>query len=132
MVGELHDVSGQPIGTFGTEGLRGLELPTGRYQIRLWHGAGDNRVDYKLSVRSRALLPGETRTVEVPAVVPIAAPDHGAIQIRSLGNVDVRARLVDAEGVEIAFSDDATGDWNFEIANRVKPGHYRLEVSPWA
>lgn len=128
MVGELHDASGQPIGTFGTEGLRGLELPTGPYQIRLWHGAGDNRVDYKLSVRSRALLPGETRTVEVPAVVPIAAPDHGAIQIRSLGNVDVRARLVDAEGVEIAFSDDATGDWNFEITNRVKPGHYRLEV----
>ncbi|MGB0750854.1 MAG: hypothetical protein ACPGQI_02800, partial [Gammaproteobacteria bacterium] len=128
MVGELDNVSGQSVTTFGNQGLRGLKLAAGQYQLRLRHGEGDNRVDYKVAVRSRALLPGETRTVEAPIVVPVAVPKHGAVQIRSLGNVDVRARLVDAQGVELAFSDDAIGDWNFEIARRLKSGHYRLEV----
>jgi hypothetical protein len=105
-----------------------LELPAGAYRLSVRHGDGANRVDYKLSVVTDALLPGHTRFVEVPASIPVVVPASGLLTLRSSGDSDVRATLLDGQGSVVASADDAKGDWNFALTVRAPPGRYMLNV----
>ncbi len=105
-------------------------LPAGRYLLRVRHSRGDNLVDYQLSVTSRELLAGQRRDVSAPARLPVSVGRAGLAVFRSLGGADVRARLLDDQGKVLAQNDDQTDGWNFEIAQRLEPGRYTLEVEP--
>lgn len=105
-------------------------LSAGSYLLRVRHSRGDNLVDYRLAVASRELLAGQRRDVSVPASLPVSVGRTGLAVFRSLGGSDVRARLLDAQGTVLAQNDDQTDGWNFEIAQRLKPGRYSLEVEP--
>lgn len=105
-------------------------LPAGSYLLRVRHSRGDNLVDYRLAVSSRELLAGQRRDVIAPARLPVSVARAGLAVFRSLGDSDVRARLLDDQGKVLAQNDDQTDGWNFEIAQRLEPGRYTLEVEP--
>ncbi len=106
------------------------DLPAGRYMVRARHSRKNNYVDYTLSVSTTQLLAGQSRVVSAPASIPVSVGTDGLIELQSFGPSDVRAKLLDADGNTIAQNDDRPDDWNFHIAQRLRPGKYQLQVDP--
>lgn len=106
------------------------ELAAGRYRVLARNSRANNLVPYTLQVASTQMLAGQSRTVSAPAAIPVSVGADGLIELESFGRGDVRARLVDAAGEPVAQNDDRPGDWNFQIAQRLRPGQYRLLVDP--
>lgn len=112
-----------------TQPWRG-ELAAGRYQVRARSSRQNNFVAYSVQVAATQLLAGASRTVSAPATIPVSVGGDGLVELESFGRGDVRARLFDAAGEVVAQDDDRAGDWNFQIARRLAPGQYRLQVDP--
>jgi hypothetical protein len=104
------------------------ELPVGTYQLRATSLEPNNRFDYRVSVAATDLLAGQSRTITLPADIPLSIGSDAVVEIGSFGIVDLRAWLYDAEDRLVATNDDRPNDWNFAIAGRMKPGFYRLHV----
>lgn len=105
-------------------------LPAGDYELRASCSRLNNRVDYRLRLSLDELVAGQSRRVKVPSEVEISLGSDALAEISSFGQVDVRARLQDERGVEIARFDDRPGDWNFSYTGRLAAGRYRLTVDP--
>lgn len=106
------------------------ELSPGRYRLEVTCVRRNNRVKYQVGVWPSELLPGLDRTVTPPAAIPISLGKESLVEISSLGSIDVRARLYDADERLVAESDDRPQDWNFQIAARLRAGQYLLQVDP--
>ena len=109
---------------------RALDLAAGAYRFEVECLRRNNRVDYEIEVRPDALLAGAQRQVTAPDTIPVAVGDGALVEITSFGVTDVRARLQDATGREVAWNDDRAGDWNFHLASYLEPGVYSLSVDP--
>ncbi|MEM8994157.1 MAG: hypothetical protein AAGF23_05115, partial [Acidobacteriota bacterium] len=112
-----------------------LELGAGEYELRARSARRDNRVDYGLEVSTEQLIAGQSRALQLPedgsgppARLELRVAETALVELSSLGQVDVRARLFDAGGELLAAADDRPGDWNFRLARRLDPGTYALEV----
>ena len=105
-------------------------LPAGDYAVEVVSAAPNSRVDYSLTVSTKEMVAGQTRTVEAPAKLPISIGADKQVEIASFGGEDVKARLFNADGKPVAANDDRENDWNFLIPMRLAPGHYELEVDP--
>jgi hypothetical protein len=105
-------------------------LPVGRYRLLAQHSRSNNHMPYTLQISSTQLLPGMTRDVLAPAVIPLSVGTDGLVELQSFGGSDVRSRLLDAAGELVAQNDDRADDWNFHIAQRLRPGEYRLLIDP--
>jgi hypothetical protein len=105
-------------------------IPAGRYRVLAQHSRVNNHVAYTLQVSSTQLLAGLSRVVLAPAVIPLSVGADGLVELQSFGPGDVRARLLDATGEPVAQNDDRADDWNFHIAQRLRPGEYKLYVDP--
>ncbi len=105
-------------------------LAAGRWRIAAVCSRVNNRVSYRLNVQPQQLVAGLHREVEAPASVALAVGRPGLVELSSFGNLDVKARLYDAAGRLVAANDDRPDDWNFEIAEPLTPGRYRLQVDP--
>ena len=105
-------------------------LPAGNYELRVSCSRQNNRVDYRLRLALDELVAGQSRRVQVPSEVEISLGSDALAEISSFGQVDVRARLYDERGEEIARFDDRPGDWNFSYTGRLAAGRYRLKVDP--
>ena len=105
-------------------------IPAGRYRVLAQHSRTNNHVPYTLQVSSTQLLAGLSREVLAPAVIPVSVGTDGLVELQSFGPSDVRSRLFDATGELVAQSDDRPDDWNFHIAQRLRPGEYQLFVDP--
>ncbi|MEM1176769.1 MAG: hypothetical protein AAGM22_00365 [Acidobacteriota bacterium] len=146
MVGELVRLGAADSGTADQTvaevegGASTHALGAGQYELRLRSARRDNRVDYAVEVASRQLLAGQRRAVhlkpgEPPVRLELRVEDPALVELRSFGQLDVRARLFDAVGATagaapLAAADDRPGDWNFRLARRLDPGVYHLEVEP--
>ncbi|MEI6413967.1 MAG: hypothetical protein WCP34_06850, partial [Pseudomonadota bacterium] len=108
------------------------ELTTGRYRLKVAQRRVNHRVPYSLSINVEELIAGLSREVEAPKRIPIAVDGNGLTEILSVGDSDVRAQLLDAEGLRVARADDREDDWNFHLAERLAPGRYTLDVQPVA
>jgi hypothetical protein len=106
------------------------DLAAGHYLLRAQHSRSNNYVAYTLHVAATQLMAGQSRTVSTPASIPVSVGADGLIELQSFGASDVRARLVDAAGQTVAQNDDRPGDWNFQLAQRLRPGEYKLLVDP--
>lgn len=106
------------------------ELAAGRYRVLARNSRANNLVPYTLQVAATQLLAGQSRPVAAPASIPVSVGADGLIEFESFGRSDVRARLLDAAGEPVAQNDDRAGDWNFQIAQRLPPGQYRLLIDP--
>ena len=105
-------------------------LPAGRYRVLARHSRSNNHVPYTLQISSVQLLAGLSREVIAPLVIPVSVGADGLVELQSFGHSDVRARLLDASGNQVAQNDDRPDDWNFHIAQRLRPGEYQLMVDP--
>lgn len=121
---------GNPVGKVDSKQFWRGDLAAGRYLVRAQHSRKNNFVSYTLRVSATQMMAGQSRTVSTPVSIPISVGADGLIEFQSFGPSDVRARLMDAAGETIAQNDDRPGDWNFQIAQRLKPGEYKLQVDP--
>lgn len=134
MMGEIRSISsGEPLpdGGLVPPGRRfhGL-LPAGDYELAVEASRSNNRLRYRVSVRTDDLVAGETVAVAAPAELWLSVGAAAQVELSSLGHTDVRATLKTAVGERLASSDDRPGDWNFLLTERLAPGRYRLQVEP--
>jgi hypothetical protein len=106
------------------------QLAAGRYQLLALNSRSNNHVPYSLRIASSQLLAGQQRAISAPASIALSVGVDGMIELQSFGGADVRARLFDSAGATVAQNDDRGDDWNFLIAQRLRPGQYRLQVDP--
>lgn len=105
-------------------------LPQGRYLLHASNSRSNNHVPYTLRVAATQLLAGQSRSVTAPASLPVSVGSDGLFELESFGAADVRASLFDVAGNLVAHNDDRSDDWNFQIARRLAPGAYRLQIDP--
>ena len=105
-------------------------LAAGSYELRTQHSRQNNYSNYHLGLSTTQLVPGMSRQVSAPIALPVSVGTDGLVELQSFGQSDVRASLIDAAGEIVARNDDRPGDWNFQIAQRLHPGEYRLQVDP--
>ena len=113
----------------GERGYRGA-LRAGRYRLEVTSVRRNNRAPYQVSVWPEELVAGLDRDVAAPVSVPVSVGEGGLLELTSFGSEDVRARLFDASGRQVAENDDRTDDWNFAISQSLGPGRYELRVDP--
>jgi hypothetical protein len=106
------------------------KLAAGHYLLETASVRPNNRFDYQLSLHSKELVAGETRTLRAPASLTVSVGAAAPVELASFGNQDVRAKLYDAQGDLVAENDDRADDWNFLISRRLTAGRYLLQVDP--
>ncbi|HYU33422.1 MAG TPA: hypothetical protein VEW48_14795 [Thermoanaerobaculia bacterium] len=106
------------------------ELEPGAYQIAAQCSRRNNLVSYTVDVSSRELVAGLSRSVKAPVAIPVSVGPDGLIELASVAPSDVRARLLDESGREVAEGDDRPDGWDFLLFQRLAPGHYTLAVDP--
>lgn len=109
-------------------GWRG-PLKAGAYRLEVVSARPDNRREYSLAVRPEALVPGLSRSVSLPATVPVAFNGR-PVEITTLGTTDLAARLTAPDGRLLAAGDDRPGDWNVLLAGAFPAGPASLELVP--
>lgn len=119
-----------PLATVAAQRGWSGRIAAGSYRLLARHSRNNNHVAYTLHIASAQLLAGMAREVVAPAEIAVSVGSDGLVELQSFGSDDVRARLLDASGEQIAQSDDRADDWNFHIARRLAPGTYRLLVDP--
>lgn len=105
-------------------------LASGRYLLHVRNSRLNNHVPYTFQLSSTQLMAGQSRAIMAPASVPLSVGANGLIELDSFGSSDVRATLQDSAGNIIAQNDDRNDDWNFQIAQNLRPGEYKLLVDP--
>ena len=106
------------------------ELPAGSYRVAVVCSRRNSLVRYHIRLTTTELVAGEERTVQAPLKLQVSVGEAGLVEIGSLSASDVRARLYESDGKLVADEDDRPDDWNFLIAENLRPGRYRLEVEP--
>ncbi len=104
------------------------ELAAGDYEIAATSSRQNNRLRYRVTVRSEDLVDGGARSLSTPGELTLAVGVEAQVELSSFGRQDVRATLMTALGEPIAASDDRPGDWNFLLSERLLPGRYRLRI----
>ncbi|MEZ4238540.1 MAG: hypothetical protein R3F59_20775 [Myxococcota bacterium] len=104
------------------------EIPAGTAHLEVRGARKGTGVPYALVVDTEELVAGGTRRVTAPASVPVAIGAPGVYTLASAGQLDVRARLVDAGGRTVGAADDRPDGWNFQLSARLDPGRYTLLV----
>lgn len=105
-----------------------LTLPPGQYKLVTEHARGDVGVTYQLHLGSATLLPGMTRTLPAPTLVPLFVPRDGTLRLRTEGQVDVRCRVLDERKRAVLEGSENGSDWNCAIAEPITRGHYTLVI----
>ena len=105
-------------------------LAAGAYTLAAVCSRRNNHAPYEITIHADELLPGTSREVKAPAAVPISVGVAGLFEFTTSGSADVQARLVDTAGTTIAEQQDRPDDWNVQLAARLAPGAYRLELAP--
>ncbi|MDP2271673.1 MAG: hypothetical protein Q8K32_13125 [Archangium sp.] len=103
-----------------------LTLPAGQYKLLTEHSRGDVGVTYQLHFGSATLLPGMTRVLPAPSIIPLLIPRDGTLRLRTEGEVDVRCRLLDEKGRLVFEGSENGSDWNCAVAEPVLKGKYTL------
>jgi hypothetical protein len=108
-------------------GWRGA-LGMGRYRLKVVCSRTNNRAAYTVALWPEELVAGLSREVTAPAELPVSVGEGTLYEISTLGQVDVAARLFDAQGALLASSDDRPDDWNAHLALALPPGRYNLRL----
>lgn len=107
-----------------------VKLAAGDYTLAAVCSRRNNQAPYEIALWPVELLAGGARDVEAPATLEVAVGAEGLYEFASAGARDVRVRLLAADGAPVAEQEDRPDDWNVQLAARLAPGAYRLEVTP--
>ncbi len=106
------------------------ELAAGRYVLQARAARRDHGLPYRVLVQPEPLVVGTRRQISAPSTLGVAVGADGLVELASVGERDVRARLYATDGSLVASSDDRPEDWNFQLVERLEQGHYTLRVDP--
>lgn len=130
MGAELHRVdAAERIASFADSTSFTGTLPAGRYRVSTRALGRNDRLPYRLTLRSAELQPEVTRTVSLPASLPFAIAADRVVSLTSFGPTLLRATLRDAEGRVLLREGERTGDWNIAISRQLPAGRYVLELT---
>jgi hypothetical protein len=130
MEGTISKAGGSEVGRVPPGRSWTGELEPGVYELAAVCSRRNNLVSYEVTVSSRELVPGLSRTIKAPASIPVAVGPAGLIELASVAQSDVRAQLLDDAGRVVAEGDDRPDGWDFLLFQRLPPGHYTLNVQP--
>lgn len=130
MGAELHRIdAAERIASFADSTSFTAPLPAGRYRVSARALGRNDRLPYRLTLRSAELQPDVTRTVSLPASLPFAIASDRVVSLTSFGPTLLRAALRDAEGRVLLREGERTGDWNIAISRHLPAGRYVLELT---
>lgn len=104
-------------------------LEAGRYRLEARSLGRNDRLDYRLTLRSTELQPGAPRLVRAPASLPFAIAEDRVVSLTTFGRVDLNAVLKDASGRVVERLSGRTDDWNVGLSRRLPAGAWRLELA---
>ncbi|HEY4250700.1 MAG TPA: hypothetical protein VGM87_05855 [Roseomonas sp.] len=130
MGAELHrDGGAERVAAFADGAdFRGT-LPAGRYRISARALGRNDRLPYRLTLRSNELQPDVPRQVNLPYSLPFAIAEERVVNLTSFGPTLLRATLRDAEGRILLREGERTDDWNFALSRQLPAGRYSLELA---
>ncbi|MBR0667556.1 hypothetical protein GXW71_24580, partial [Roseomonas hellenica] len=130
MGAELHRADApERIASFAdSAGFTGA-LPAGRYRVSARALGRNDRLPYRLTLRSAELQPDVARTVSLPASLPFAIATDRVVNLTSFGPALLRATLRDAAGRVLLREGERTDDWNIAISRQLPAGRYVLELT---
>ncbi|MDJ0839532.1 MAG: hypothetical protein QNK37_23635 [Acidobacteriota bacterium] len=103
-------------------------LEPGDYEARLLRTEEDDRFPYSLTMNTEWLAPGTPQVLKKNrAVFSFGLADRTLVELSSMGDTDVRARLT-GQNIDVR-ADDQPDDWNFKLSRQLAPGVYQLEVA---
>jgi hypothetical protein len=105
-------------------------LEAGTYRLEVVGARVNNRAPYSVAVWTEQLVEGQRRETRGTADIPVSIGTAGVFEIATFGDMDVAARLFDAQGRLLASGDDRPHDWNAHLSVRLDPGLYRLRIEP--
>jgi hypothetical protein len=103
-------------------------LSAGRYRLVTEQSRGDVGVRYWIQLASPVLTPGVKRALPVPGRVPLRMARAATLRLRTRGDLDVRCRILDSSGREVAGSSSVGDDWNCALAEPLAAGDYTLVI----
>jgi len=103
-------------------------LSAGRYRLVTEQSRGDVGVRYWIQLASPVLTPGVKRALPVPGRVPLRMARAATLRLRTRGDLDVRCRILDGSGREVAGSSSVGDDWNCALAEPLAAGDYTLVI----
>lgn len=106
-----------------------LSLKRGDYVWTVMNPDIDNGVSYSTGIAVLELMEGVPMMGYERNKIQVSVGKAGPVLIGSKGSSDLSARLFDMEGKEIAYSDDASEDFNFLIGTYLQEGRYQLDLS---
>ncbi len=130
MQGELTCVSdpGHPSVTLPANRPWYGTIDAGDYRIAAVCSRSNNALDYEIRADSDELVDGVTLPVTEAGAFDVSIAHPAFAILRSSGTMDLKARLLDPDGVSVAAGDDLPDDWNFLLTARVEPGRYTLRI----
>ncbi|MTJ79762.1 MAG: hypothetical protein F8N37_01890 [Telmatospirillum sp.] len=103
-------------------------LEAGHYRLELRSDRPNNRFDYRVTTALGQLVPGGTRRVTAPALIPVSLAGGRMVEITTEGTAEVSATLLDDKGAVVARSNGRADDWNATIAASPAGGSYVLRL----
>jgi hypothetical protein len=130
MGAELHRVdTPERIASFAdSAGFIGT-LPAGRYRVSARALGRNDRLPYRLTLRSAELQPDVPRQVTLPGSLAFAIASDRVVNLTSFGPALLRATLRDAEGRVLLREGGRTDDWNIALSRQLPAGRYMLELT---
>ena len=101
-------------------------LKAGHYRIDLSSLAHDDRLDYEITLNVKDLQPGETRFVDLPAVLSFDVERDRVVSLATFGRSEMKGVLKDAKGGVIERLSGRSDDWNIALSRRLPAGSYTL------
>lgn len=105
-------------------------LEAGRYVVDASSLGRNDRLDYRLTLRSTAMQPGTVRVVRAAATVPFTLAQERVVSLTTFGTTELVGLLKDAGGRVVERLVGRSDDWNIALSRRLAAGSYRLVLAP--
>ncbi|QND50290.1 hypothetical protein HB780_20865 [Rhizobium lusitanum] len=128
MIGSLfHDDKDQIARFVAAPQFKGT-LKAGHYRIDLMSLAHDDRLDYQITLNTKALQPGEARFVNLPAELSFNVANDRVVSLSTFGRSEIKGVLKDGHGTVIERLAGRSDDWNIALSSRLPAGSYTLAL----
>ncbi len=132
MIATLIRDENDQIARFAAKPQFSTRLTAGHYRIDLSSLAHDDRLDYEITLNVKDLQPGETRFVDLPAVLSFNVDKDRVVSLGTFGRSEMKGVLKDATGGVIERLSGRSDDWNIALSRRLTAGSYTLGLEATA
>ncbi len=102
-----------------------FRLNRGDYYLNIRTVDVDNKKRYEIRSTTHELSENNIKTVSLPGEYKVSIGQNSIVDIWSSGTSEIEAYLYSGNKL-LEYNNDAEGDWNFFLSNRLEKGIYRL------